>query len=177
MNEAENKTEMPEDLTIRWLEAGRVQVRWEPRSVRLIVRIDGGEEVADARVALAFPVTHPDGHVEFSNARGESLGIVKSLHGMAPDSLAALRAALSARYMIPLIIRLFELKEVSPFVLRWRVETDRGDNAFFTESPREAVRYLGHDRVRITDLSGNHFDIPSLSGLDAASRTHLSAFL
>ena len=177
MSEAEKPAEEASDLTVRWLEPEQVQAQWEPASVRLTVRIDAGEERRDARATLAFPITFPDGYVELSNSKNESIGVVKLLKGMEPASLAAIRSALAARYMIPLVIRVFELKEESPFVLRWRVETDRGPATFFTESPREAVRYLSHDRIRLTDLSGNHFDIASMAGLDAPSQTLLGGFL
>lgn len=165
------------DWTVRWLDPRQVRAKWEPEAVRLSVAIEGGEEVKDARATLAFPVTAPDGYVELSDAKGESLGILKTLEELDAATLSALRAALTARYMIPHILRIVELTEVSPFVLRWRVETDRGHGTFFTESPREAVRYLGHDRIRVTDLAGNYYDIRSLAGLDLASRGILAAFL
>lgn len=164
-------------LAVRWLEPPQVKARWEGDSVRLCVSIEGGPEVKDARVTLAFPVTIAGGYVELSDDKGESIGILRSLDGLDAASLAAMRSALHMRYMIPHVGRIVELTEVSPFVLRWRTETDRGDRTFFTESPREAVRYLGSDRIRVSDLAGNHYDIPSLSGLDPQSRDLLGAFL
>lgn len=165
------------DLAVRWLEPSQVKARWEGDSVRLCVSIEARPEVKDAHVTLAFPVTIPGGYVELSNDKGESIGIVRSLDGLDAQSLAALRSALHMRYMIPHVERIVELTEVSPFVLRWRTETDRGDRTFFTESPREAVRYLGADRIRVSDLAGNHYDIRSLAGLDPQSRDLLAAFL
>ena len=172
-----NETEKTTALTVRWLDPAQVQAQWQSESVRLVVRINGGEEIKNTQATLAFPVTSPNGYVEFSDAKGDSIGILKSLANVAPESLAAIRAALAARYMIPFVVQLVEMKEASPFVLRWRVETNMGAATFFTESTRESVRYLTHDRIRITDLAGNQFDIPSISGLDASSRDILSAFL
>lgn len=172
-----NDAEKTSDLAVRWLDPARVRARWEPQSVRLTVRIDSGDEIGDARAALAFPISCADGYVELSDSKGNPIGMLKSLAGMTSDSAAAIQAALTARYMIPCIKRVLEIREISPFVLRWNVQTDRGEISFTTESPREAVRYVGHDRIRITDLAGNHFDIPSLSDLDISSRSFLSVFL
>ncbi len=165
------------DLTVRWLQPEQVRARWDADAVRLTLCVGDGPEFLDAGVTLAFPVTEPEGYVELSGGKGESLGILKTLEGLDEGSRRALREALKGRYMIPHVSRIVEVAEVSPFVLKWRVETDRGSGTFFTESPRESVRYLGHDRIRLTDLAGNHYDIRSLVGLDLVSRSILESFL
>jgi hypothetical protein len=167
----------PEKPAIRWLEPGEVAARWEPEAARLCVRIGTAEELADVRAAMAFPVTAPGEHVELRDAKGEPAGMLRSLGGLEPASRSALEAALESRYLIPQVSAVVELEEVRPFLIRWRVSTNRGDRTFHTESPREAVRYQGPDRIRITDLSGNHYDFPAISRMDEASRERLAAIL
>jgi hypothetical protein len=103
--------------------------------------------------------------------------MLRSLNGLDAGSQEAIRAALGARYLTPQIRSVLEVVEISPFVFRWRVETDRGARTFCTESPREAVRYQAADHVRITDLSGASYDITALSALDARSRSALELVL
>ncbi len=175
---------MPEDqktesggLTIQWLKPGEVSASWDPTSARLTVAVKGGDEVADASVTLAFPVSRAGRFVEISDSKKESVGMLRSLDGLAPGTRDAIEHALETRYMIPEIESILELGERSPFVLHWRVRTTRGERGFFTESPREAVKYQGPDRIRITDLTGNHYDVPSIPALDPASRALLANYL
>ncbi|HOX07485.1 MAG TPA: DUF1854 domain-containing protein [Planctomycetota bacterium] len=167
----------PEKPAIRWLEPGEVAARWEPEAARLCVRIGSGEELADVRAAMGFPVTAPGEYVELRDAKGEPAGMIRSLESLDAASRAAVRAALEVRYLIPQVGAIEAIDELRPFLIRWRVRTSRGERVFHTESPREAVRYQGADRIRVTDLSGNHYDFPSISKMDDASRERLSAIL
>lgn len=169
--------EKQSSLAVRWLEPGEVSARWDPASARLTVTISGEEELGDARAALAFPVSHPGEFIDLCNDKNESAGMLRSLKGLEGETRKALEAALEVRYLIPRVERVLDLQEASPFVLRWQVATDRGERVFTTESPREAVRYQSADRIRVTDLAGNHYDFPTLKGLDAASRAILEAYL
>ena len=161
----------------KWLSPAAVRARWDAAAARLSVRVGDAEEAADVRVGMAFPVTAPGRFIDLGNDQGESIGMLRSLEGLDQDSRLAIGAALEARYLIPKVVRVRELSELGPFVLCWRVETDRGERTFHTESPREAVRYQTPDRIRVTDLAGNHYDFPSVSGMDEASRALLAAIL
>jgi hypothetical protein len=167
----------PEKPAIRWLEPGEVAARWEPEAARLCVRIGSGEELADVRAAMAFPVTANGEYVELRDAKGEPVGVLRSLAPIPQVYRSALEAALECRYLIPQVSAVLVLEEVRPFLIRWRVATDRGERTFHTESPREAIRYQGSDRIRVTDLSGNHYDFPAISKMDEASREKLAAIL
>jgi hypothetical protein len=103
--------------------------------------------------------------------------MLRKLDALAPENRKAIEAALAIRYLIPRVSRIVDITETAAFVLNWKVETDRGPRVFHTESPREAVKYQGPDRIRITDLAGNHYDVPSISELDPASHGKLEAFL
>jgi len=173
----EKKTEEGSELTIRWLEPGEVSASWDPDSARLTVRVSGEEETADASARLAFPVSRPRRFVELADSGKKSVGMLRSLDGLAAGAREAIEKALETRYMIPEVQSVIELGERSPFVLRWRVGTARGERVFFTESPREAVKYQTPDRIRITDLTGNHYDVPSIAALPAESRALLDAYL
>jgi hypothetical protein len=173
----EQKIEEGSELAIRWLEPGEVNASWDPDAARLTVRIAGEDEAADASATLAFPVSRPMRFVELSDSKKKPVGMLRSLDGLAGEAREAIAKALQTRYMIPEVQSVLDLGERSPFVLRWRVGTDRGERVFFTESPREAVKYQTPDRIRITDLTGNHYDVPSIAALPAESRTRLDAYL
>ncbi len=169
----------PQDaaLNIRWLDPAAVRAAWDAASVRLTVTIGAEPPLADARALLAFPIKRPDGFVQLSDDKGEGGGMLETLTGLAPDTLTAIREALNLRYLIPRVSRVLDLSERSQSVLRWRVTTNRGERVYFTESVRESIRRLGADWLRVTDLADNQFDIPSIAGLDPASRERLANYL
>ncbi len=144
---------------------------------KLTVRIGREETLEDARVGLAFPIQHPGKYIDICNSKDESQGMLKSPRGLDQGTRIAIEAALEVRYLIPDITSIPDIKEHSAFVLRWTVETSRGQRSFFTESSREAVRYQGPNRIRITDLTDNHYNLPDITALDAASRAILSNYL
>lgn len=160
-----------------FVEPAEVRARWEPAAARLRLRLAGGAELDDACARMAFPVSAPGTFVEFCDAEGQPVGMLRSMEGLEPESRKAVEAALASRYLTPRVLRVLELEEVRPLLLRWRVHTDRGERTFHTESPREAVRHQGPDRIRVTDLTGSHYDVPSLAALDAASLALLSLVL
>jgi hypothetical protein len=165
-------------IGIRWLKAGELAAEWDAGAARLTVRLRGEDrEFADARPAQAFPVSAPGEMIEISDRKGEPVGVLWSLEDLDEASREALEAALSARYMVPRITGLLDLAETAPFVLRWRASTDRGDRVFYTESTREAIRFHNGDGLRITDLAGDQYELPSIAELDGRSRTLLATVI
>ncbi len=167
----------PEGGFVPWLNPHTICAQWDAEAARLSVQIGDSPTVHDVEVRLAFPLSRPDQFLELTNAKGELLGMLAALGDLEAETERALRAALVSRYMVPRITRIVEVAERSPFVLQWRVETNRGERVFRTESPREAIHYLGSHRLRITDLAGVQYDIPDVSTLDSESRTILGRFL
>jgi len=168
----------PEDkLMVRWLEPGAMSIAYDAQSAKLTVRLDSGEEYVDARVTQAFPVTLAGQYVDFSNSKGEAIGMLRSLDGLAEVSRKAVDEALKTRCLIPTVGRILDLREIRPSVIYWQVTTNRGERTFHSESPRESVRYLTSDRIRVTDLAGNQYDVPSLSALDTHSRALLETLI
>lgn len=162
---------------LRWLEAAELTAVYDAVSACLTIRLKSGEEYRDVRVAQGFPVTDPGSFVDFADSKGEPIGMVRSISAVEPESLNAIRKALEAGCLIPSVSRILDLFEAGPSVLRWKVLTNHGECVFYTESPRESIRFQTPDRVRISDLSDNDFDIVSISALDVESRRLLAIVL
>jgi hypothetical protein len=156
---------------------GNVRARWDVEASRLSIEVAGRAGCGDARPVRAFPASAPDEMIELSDAKGEPIGVLRRLDELDAGSRAAVEAAFRARYLTPRIERVAELTEVAPFVLRWRVGTDRGERLFYTESSREAVRPQPGEGLRVTDLAGDQYELPAPSRLDPASRALLAAVL
>jgi len=162
---------------VKWLVPATLRARFDPESSRLQLQLGPDEEIADARAARAFPVSDPGGYIEFTGPDGQPVGMLRALADLEAGSRGAVEAALRGRYLIPRIERVLELAEIAPFVMRWRVRTDRGELRFHTEGSREALRQQEPDYVCITDLAGSQYCIPSVAALDAASRARLAEVL
>jgi len=164
-------------LVLKWLDDAGLSAVYDVEAARLTLAYPSGEKVADVKVGQAFPVTQPGAYLDFSDSKGEPVGMLRSMESLDADSRRAIAAALATRCLIPIIESVAALDEITPAVILWRVRTDRGERTFHTESPREAVRFLAADRIRITDLAGNLYDIPSLARLDASSRELLDLLI
>lgn len=174
----ETKDKKPEDkLTVKWLESEDLTITYDAVAARLTLHLKSGEEHVDARVIQAFPVSLAGQYVDFSNSKGEAIGMLRSLEKLDEASRKAVNEALRTRCLIPVITGIHDLKEIRPSVIFWRVTTDKGERIFHSESPRESVRFLTLDRIRITDLAGNQYDLPSMSALDAGSRLLLDTLI
>jgi hypothetical protein len=174
MNEPGEPKKKNDTLTIRWLDAAGLAARYNDAAVCLELTMAAGERVPEATVAQAFPVSRPGEYLDFRDGKGEPVGMLRSLESLDPESRRAVTAALAGRSLIPVIRSIREIRELGVSVILWRVTTDRGDTTFHTESPRESVRFLTPDRIRITDLAGNPYDISSISALDKPSRDLLA---
>ena len=171
-----NSTTENTELNIRWLDPAAVRAAWDLSGVRLTVTIGDEPPIREARAVQAFPISRSDEFIQLSDEKGERGGMLRSLAGLSSETLAAVKSALAARYLIPRVKRLLDLVERSHCILRWHVDTSRGERVFFTESAREAAHNLGPDWLRVTDLEGNQFDFPGVSGMDAESRKRLAYF-
>jgi len=176
VEKAENSSNLNQ-LAVRWLEPSELTISWDTQSAKLSVEVTGQDRIEDAQAALAFPITHPGSYIDIGEGKGESIGMIKALDSLKTASRDALKECLKTRYLIPRITRIADISETSSFVLCWHVDTDRGKTVFHTESTREAVRYQGPGRIRITDLTGNFYDLPDISQLDLTSRTVLDTYL
>lgn len=164
-------------LTIRWLDGAGLSARYDAVGVCLQIALQTGERVEDVSVTQSFPVSRPGDYLEFRDGKGESLGILRSLESLDTASRQAVCSALSGRSVIPQVLSVREIRELGVSVILWKTATDRGERAFHTESPRESIRFLTQDRIRITDLAGNQYDIPSIAALDPASRNRLALLI
>lgn len=164
-------------LTIRWLDGADVSARYNDDAAGLELTMKTGDRVRDAAVSQAFPVSRPGQYLDFRDGKGEPVGMLRNVESLDPGSRRAVSAALAGRNLIPVIRSIGDIQEMGVSVILWKVTTDRGETAFHAESPRESVRFLTPDRIRITDLAGNQYDIPSLSALDSPSRDLLALLI
>lgn len=148
-----------------WLDAARVTLT---RTGATLTLVHDGVETAGLVPVRAFPESAPDGAVALSDATGV-VAYLEDLRALAPESRAALEAALAARVFAPEILAVEALTFEDGGYL-WRVRTDAGPRRFRVRQPWSAlpVARTGGGLTVLAD-DGVRYSISSLDRLDPAS--------
>ena len=118
-------------MAVVMLSSDEVEIRPETLgTLKLVVKKDGGtEEYSGVEVKPAFPMSSGQKLVSFREPGGKEIGLLRDADALDQDSSMALKQALGLAYFVPLITKIYEIKEEYG-VTRWKVETDRGPRTF-----------------------------------------------
>ncbi|NUL82033.1 MAG: DUF1854 domain-containing protein [Armatimonadetes bacterium] len=152
---------------IEWLEADKVKIRRAPNGLDARLMLSDRCYMR-AEFARAQPFSDPYRYISALLPDGEEIGMFRDLRGMDHESLATLEAELDRRYFIPKISRINLLREEFG-LLKWDVETDRGNRLFFCRNWRDNVHELTSNRYLIWAMDGNRYEIPDYEALDEHS--------
>ena len=153
-----------------------------PRPVRLQpdpwgelhMECDDGQTYSGVVPVRAFPVSDPDHWISICDSHGQEILRIDDIRDVPPDVRRTMEAELSRREFAPVIRKILAATQHEPS--QWVVETDRGRTTFQLNS-EDDVRRIERERVSIVDTHGIRYLIPSVRGLDAASRRILEHFL
>ncbi len=123
------------------------------------------------RIRIGRPLFKPD---EFANVtEGDhppvEVGLLVNLPGLKPDSRAVLEEHYLRYNLTTPIVKVRSLSHQFGSAF-WDVDTGKGHRQFVIRGTTEHVRWLSDDRILITDVHGNRFEIPSMSSLDKRSQ-------
>ena len=149
-------------------EGTRVQMRKEGE--------EGEEEWGEVTLVRLFPLTDPNTWLSFLDKEGREVGVLLDLAGLSAEDHALVQDELRRRYLVPEVSRILSRRPRFD-LMEWAVETDRGPTTFLTRNLREQQQPPGSDRIIITDIEGNRYDIPNLEALDPVSRRRLDSQL
>ena len=149
-----------------------VQVRFTREGARIDVRVDGGSPVANISVFRAFPLSAPDRYLSIRNEKNEEIGLLAEPDRLDPSSREIVADELRRRYVLPVVLRVIRIRERFE-ILECEVETDRGICRFSIRNLRENLLRPQPNRLILTDVDDNRFDIPDLRALPLASQAQL----
>ncbi len=135
-----------------------------------------GDEYDRVWLHRVFPFDMEDEFISVQTKDGEEIGIIRSLSDFDEDSQEILRCELSRKYFIPKIKKILTLKERRGFSY-WKVETDIGEMELSLQDTYRSITKIDDDRIFVGDISGNRFEIESLSALDRKSKKKLEIYL
>ena len=139
---------------------------------RLELRKKGEEAWIEVTLGRLFPLSEPGGWFAVLDKEDKELGVLEDMTSLSRDSAASLRFELRRQYMVPEIRRVVTCRTRLDLV-EWDVETDRGRVTFLVKQHQEQPYSPMPNRIVITDIEGNTYDVPDISKLDPESQKAL----
>ena len=103
--------------------------------------------------------------------RGMELGIINGIEKLNPQSLEALSGELKLHYFVPVIKKVYKVKEEYGFI-NWNVLTDRGDKEFtMRDSVITTTRQISPNRWLLIDINQARYEVNDDGSLDERSRS------
>ncbi|MEK7477401.1 MAG: DUF1854 domain-containing protein [Candidatus Coatesbacteria bacterium] len=113
------------------------------------------------------------GHMRFGT---HEVALIMNLPGLSPEARKVLEEHRLNHDLTCAILKVNSLQHQFGAAF-WDVDTDKGPRQFVIRGTTEHVRWLTDDRMLITDVQGNRFEIPSLNGLDRRSQNQIALIL
>ncbi len=156
----------------------------EPSQVHLwrldsgTIRLTLGQRMCYRRVTIrrVRPLSDPDGYIALWAGDDREIGIIRRVDALAAVSQAVVTEALEKRYHTPQVRRIRRIIERFG-VQQWTVETDLGVAEFFVRGINQSIRRLPPDRMLISDVRNNRYNIADVSALDTRSTLLLTQYL
>ncbi len=139
-------------------------------------KLSGGEEYQRVWLHRVFPFDLTDEFISVQTKDNEEIGIIRRLSDFDAETQQILQSELERKYFVPKIKRIVTLKERRGFSY-WKVECDIGEMEISLQDTYRSITRIGEDRAFVNDISGNRFEIESLSALDRKSRKKLEIYL
>ena len=159
----------------RYLDPAEVQLTRLPSgTVRLVL----ADRVGYPRVTVRRirPLSDPDRYIALWADEAEEIGMLKDVSALDSDSAAIVAEELKRRYLTPVIRRILNLKERFG-VQQWHVATSQGKVSFYVSGLHQNIRRVPPNRLLITDVRENRYDIPDVAALDRRSLLHIQRHL
>ncbi len=139
-------------------------------------KLADGKEYDRVWLHRVFPFDLSEEFISVQTKDNEEIGIIRRISDFGAEEQEILKNELERKYFIPKIKKILTLKERRGFSY-WKVETDIGEMEISLQDTYRSITRIGEDRAFIGDISGNRFEIESLSALDRKSRKKLDIYL
>lgn len=131
------------------------------------------------QIVRTFPFSDKDSFLsvrEYTETAKE-IGIIRELKEDFSSATAALiEKALRQRYFMPVIERIYSIKERSGYIY-FQVKTEKGRQQFTVRNNNNSIIPFTESRLFITDIDNNRYEIPDTSKLNPKELTKLDLYL
>lgn len=126
-----------------------------------------------------FPFTDPDHYLSIreSDEKAKEIGVIMDLRKDIKEAeVLMLLEQMELRYFTPVIERIIDIKEEYGYGYL-HVNTSHGQCKFTIQMSGSSVVHLSEERILITDLDGNRYEIPNINKLTPAELKKLDLFI
>lgn len=134
----------------------------------LAIKCRNGESIQGVKPRRLFPLTLKEKYINFIDEEDTEVGLISNLKKLDKKSRKNIKAALDRFYLIPKIEQVDKIEEKMGIV-RWYVQTDRGEKDFEVLNSRTDIKSYGNGHYIIKDSDDNRYEIINLYELDKAS--------
>lgn len=132
------------------------------------VVFDDGKIIAGVEPKRLFPVSNINNYITLMDENGKEQAIIRDIEMLNPESKKVIKECLREYYLVPKIQRITHVTEKFG-VLKWTVDTDRGEVTFEIHHRHSDIKMLYVGRVMIKDSNDNRYEIPDYMALDKHS--------
>jgi ATP-binding cassette, subfamily B, bacterial len=159
------------DFTTLWLRPDTAQIE-NTAGGKLNVQISG-RQFSDVWVVRAFPATRGEQYLSLryrnSEGRDMEIGLIQTLSEWPAPVQELIRRALNRRYLLRIVYRFQSMRE-NHSLLECVAETDDGVVIFAVPNSPQSIKSVGDGGCLLTDVTNNHFLIPSMQELTTAQQ-------
>ena len=131
------------------------------------------------QIIRTFPFSHKNSFLSVRECTetAREIGIIRELsEDFPPETVAIIEKALAQRYFMPVIKKIYNIKERSGYIY-FQVETEKGRQEFTVRNNTSAIIPFTETRLFITDIDNNRYEIPDTSKLTPKELNKLDLYL
>ena len=173
INDYEKEAEAMTELNM--ITAEDVFERTEGGFVNLTYR---GKLYKSVKVVRLFPFTDADKFISIreGDEKGREIGIIEDLAALPEETVQILNEQLALNYFTPVIQKIYDIKDEYGYAY-FHVLTDKGECRFAINMASNAVTKLSDERLLISDLDENRFEVRDVNALTMKEKRKLDLFL
>jgi len=123
-----------------------------------------------------FPFTDPTKYIAIHDEQDAEIGVIEDLEQLPEEMKSIITEQLDLYYFTPVISKVINIKDEYGYAY-FHVMTNRGECKFAINMGGNAVSKLSDNRLLITDLDGNRFEIADVLALTVKEQRKLDLFL
>lgn len=156
---------------ITYLDPGATRFKREGDALSLTTQ--DGQHYPSVKLRACFPVSDKDKYLAVYDAQEKAqteIGILEDWTQLKTDDRQEVASELGIRYLVPKIQRVFDV-ENEPGLLRWTVETEKGQQEFMMhEGITHYAREVKPGNWLLVDVNEARYEIPDVETMDRKSQ-------
>lgn len=124
----------------------------------------------------SFPFDHPESYISVQDTDKNEIGMISDLAVFPQETADLMRRELERKYYAPVLTSIRSVKDKYGYAY-CTATTAEGEITFTLKDAARSFLKVDKNRVVITDVDGNRYDIPDLSALDKNSYKKIELYL